>query len=185
MKTSKNPLVLISVLTIIALLSGVILGFANSVTEDVIIENEIKATNAALQAVMPNADTFDIVESGDEALVLYECKQNGTLVGVAGIISTNGFGGQVRIMVGVDVLTGAMTSARVLSHSETPGLGARVEEEAHLSQYNGKSGELALNKDGGNIDAISGATISSRAVLEGVNEATKIVKSYIEKGGAA
>jgi len=182
MKNSKNPIILISVLTIIALLSGVILGFANSITAGVIAENEVKATNAALQAVMPNADTFDIVESGDESLVLYEFKQNGTLVGVAGIISTSGFGGEVRIMVGVDALTGVVTSAQVLSHSETPGLGARIAEDGFISQFDNKNVNDSFTI-GSDVTAITGATISSKAATGGIRSAVESILSLYQIGG--
>ena len=75
-----------------------------------------------------------------------------------------------------------LVGVQILSHSETPGLGARVSDASYLGQYAGKSGTLTL---GENVDAISGATISSRAVLSGVKEAQEILKSHIEPGGDA
>ena len=98
---------------------------------------------------------------------------------------SGGFGGDMTLMVGYD---GARTilGVSIVSHSETPGLGARVKTEAgYLDQYVGKSGEVVLNKNGvadgeNDVDAISGATISSRAVLTGVNRATDALNAYLD-----
>ena len=76
----------------------------------------------------------------------------------------------------------SIAGVQILSHSETPGLGAKASDAAYLAQYQGKSGTLSLGED---IDAVSGATISSRAVLSGVTAAQKILDSHLIPGGDA
>jgi electron transport complex protein RnfG len=83
------------------------------------------------------------------------------------------------MMVGIDK-TGNVIGISIISHAETPSLGAVAAEdnaagEAFRSQFAGLSGTLAVSKDGGTVDAISGATITSRAVVEGVNAALQCV----------
>ena len=134
-------LLLISAVTAL-LLSGV-----NALTKDTIAENDAKEKSAAIAAIFPDSDSS---ESADV-----------TIDGV------NGFGGALDMMVGVNS-DGTITGMKIVSHSETPGLGSRVDDPDYLSQYTGKSGTLSL---GNGIDAITGSTISSKAVLEAANRA--------------
>ena len=115
---------------------------------------------------------------------IYTISDHDAILGYCVEIASAGFGGEVSLMIGYDE-TGAILGVQVVAHSETPGLGAKIEEKSHLSQYNGKSGAFAVKKDGGEIDAISGATISSRAVANGVTQATAIVNDYIVRGGTS
>lgn len=96
----------------------------------------------------------------------------GSLVGYVVMSAGKGYGGDVEIMVGIN-LAGQVTGVTVLSHEETPGLGANCEDELWLNKFVGAESEekLAVNKDGGEIDALTSATITSRAVTEGVNKA--------------
>ena len=84
------------------------------------------------------------------------------------------------MMVGVDT-EGTVTGVRILSHSDTPGLGALATSPDFYEQFTGMSGTLAVNKDGGQVQAITSATITSRAVTVGVNDAISWVT---ENGGA-
>ena len=97
---------------------------------------------------------------------------SGALVGKTGTIVTKGYGGEIEITVGVD-LSGVVTGVSVggSSFSETAGLGARAKEAWFGQQYIGKVTPIALVKDGGDIDAITSATITSRAVTNAVNAA--------------
>ena len=85
-------------------------------------------------------------------------------------VTPSGFGGTIDMVVGVD-MTGAVTGVSIISMSETSGLGANASKDSFRSQFVGKSGTLAVSKDGGEIDALTGATITSRAVTSGVNTA--------------
>ena len=94
-------------------------------------------------------------------------------------------GGKIALLVGVNSdLT--VEGLQVLSHSETPGLGGEITKPAFQSQFAGKgsSGPLAVNKDGGEIVAISSATISSRAVVAGVNTVRDLAATLVVAGGA-
>ncbi|MCI8388536.1 MAG: FMN-binding protein, partial [Clostridiales bacterium] len=73
---------------------------------------------------------------------------------------------------------GQLAGIKIVSHAETPGLGSRVNDNEYLSQYNGLSGKLTISKD---VDAISGSTISSKAVLAGVNSALDAYSSIFTK----
>lgn len=110
----------------------------------------------------------------------YLVRQNGAPVGYCVESTAAGFGGDLTLMVGYGI-DETILGVRIVSHSETPGVGAKVKDDpAHLQQYVGKSGELTLKKDGGtDIDAISGATISSRAVNAAINQATGVLKEKL------
>ena len=111
--------------------------------------------------------------------------ENQTPLGYCVESTAGGFGGDLSLMVGFDA-TGEIKGVSIISHSETPGLGARVDNAEYLAQYQGKSGNLALRKENGEIDGISGATISSRAVLAAVNAATeRLQTSGLLLGGDA
>lgn len=99
--------------------------------------------------------------------------------GYAVEVRTTGFDGEIVMMVGVDT-EGNVRGISIISHSETAGLGAvagsdSARGQAFRDQFIGKTGELAVTKDGGTVDAISGATITSRAVTEGVDAAIEYV----------
>ncbi len=172
-------------LLLISALIAAIIAFVYAVTLEKYNENVTEQKRQAMRAIF-DSETLTyvyVVEApdGGTPYTVYTVSDNGAVIGYCVQLASAGFGGDVSLMVGYRA-DGSILGVQVVSHSETPGLGARVEEETYLSQYNGKTGGLKLGQE---VDAISGATISSRAVLEGVNKATRIVKSYIEKGGAA
>ena len=89
-----------------------------------------------------------------------------------------GYSGDIVIMIGVDRRRSEILGVEIVSHSETPGVGAQVEKEAFRSQWQGLSAaaSASLRGDGGNIDAITGATYSSRAMIDGTNQVTALVR---------
>ena len=94
--------------------------------------------------------------------------------------STAGFGGLLTLMVGV-LPDGSIWNTRVLSHSETPGLGAKcATDAAFISQWKGFKGSFAVKKDGGDVDAITASTITSRAYAKAVEQASALVLSFKE-----
>ena len=124
-------------------------------------------TQAAMEAVLP-ADSYTEVEyTGGDPLVskVYQAGDAGYVVQVA----PSGFGGVLDVMVGVNT-DGTCSGVSIISHSETSGLGANATKEDFRSQFEGKS-NVAVTKDGGDIAALTGATITSRAVCDGVNAA--------------
>ena len=99
--------------------------------------------------------------------------KDGNIIGYTVKVSPSGYGGEISMMVGVNAdLT--ISGVKILSLSETPGLGAKAQDEAFLPQFKGKNEKMALKKD---ITAITGATITSTAVTLGVKEAIGLVKN--------
>ena len=94
-------------------------------------------------------------------------------------VSPNGFGGAIDMMVGISA-DGTVTGVAIVSQSETASLGANCTREDFRAQFTGRSGTLAVSKDGGEIDALTGATVTSRAVTQGVNTALAFVKEVLE-----
>lgn len=186
-KKQENPtlkaIVIGLKLLLISSLIAAIIAFVYSVTLEQYKQNIEKQKREAMQAIF-NSQTLTYTEATVDDATVYTVTDNGETLGYCVQIASAGFGGDVSLMIGYNA-DASIRGVQVVSHSETPGLGAKVEEDAHLSQYNGKSGELILNGKENGVDAVSGATISSRAVINGVNEATAIIKDYIEKGGVA
>lgn len=173
MKSTLGNMVLS--LTVLTALAGAALGAVNLLTAKPIEEAAKRARIEAMQAVLPTFDN-DIVASAvpcADGVTVYPATFAGREVGVAvESFSENGFSGRINVLVGFDA-SGAITGYRILSHNETPGLGAKAVDWFDVAPHDikGRTGELAVNKDGGDIDAITGATITSRAFLEAVNRA--------------
>ena len=167
-------------LLLIAGVSSFLLAFVNDVTAPIITEREAAERAEAMAAVLPAAATFSeektvslTVDGEDEEIVYYEgLDSTGALIGYVFTASGAGYGGDVAVMTGVD-MDGVVTNIEITSINETPGLGMRAQEESFLSQYIGKSGSLTVSKTaaGDEIQALTGATITSTAVTDAVNAA--------------
>jgi electron transport complex protein RnfG len=119
-----------------------------------------------------------VIEVGEAVYPVFYHRVNGEVVGLA--IETHGrggYGGDVVLMVAVDLRTGKLTGIEIVSHRETPGFGAQIEKPTFRQQWRGLSATtpVALRAAGGQIDAISGATFSSRAMIDGTNRAIALV----------
>lgn len=166
-------------LFIIAAVAGLALGGVYVITEGPIEEQTIAAQNAARREVLPEASSFELVDSGKG--IYAGMDQSGTVVGYTLARITIGYGGEIEVTVGVS-LEGVITGVSVggTNFSETAGLGAKAKEPWFAEQYKGLSGDIALSKDGGTIDAISSATITSSAVTHAVDDAFKALMEYME-----
>lgn len=172
---------MILVLTGITCLSGAILGGVNEITKEPISQAKLAKQENAIKMVAPEYDNNPIADQwsatlpdGTEAII-FPAKKGDELVGAAvQAISKNGFGGIISIMVGFNQ-DGSIKEYTVLSHTETPGLGSKMptwfHEKGNIIGKNPASNKLYVSKDGGEIDAITAATISSRAFLEAVANA--------------
>ena len=107
---------------------------------------------------------------------------DGNTVGIAFAVDGNGFGGNIRMMVGLDPVTRKLTKVKVLDHLETPGLGARITEQAFLHQFENKSLDDAFTAKN-DVDAITGATVSSQAVAATIKAALSEVEADLRAGG--
>lgn len=169
-------------LFIIAAVAALVLALVNAVTADAIAERAAAERQAAMENVAPGANVFSELYSEDTTISGITGAYDGTtLVGYCVEVAPNGFGGAISLMVGVDT-GGSVTGVVILDHSETAGLGARADSPDFLNQYIGKSGTIGLTGDNA-IDALTGATITSKAVTSGVNTALTAVLNYSEEGG--
>lgn len=153
----------------------------NSQTAEIIARNKEKQETEARMVVLPQADSFLEVEEG-----IFKGEKDGKTVGYTVNASANGFGGEIRILVGINP-DGTISGVSILEMSETAGLGTKANNPGFLGQYLGKSGELKIvkgsAKNESEISAISGATITSNGVTSAVNSAIKTLadKGYINK----
>ena len=153
------------------------------------IANQEKLANEnAMKALLTDADSFTKKDMSLPASVLEvnEGKKGSESVGYAIKVSSKGYGGQIQLMVGIDK-SGKLAGIQILSQSETAGLGANCTNPEFYGQYAGKSIEkdIEVVKTEGNdsqIKAITGATITSKGVTTGVNEAVKFYKENLQGG---
>ncbi len=167
----KNKVAAWIALGLIAIVAALCLATTNEITKDVIEAQNVKAAEEARQALVPGADTFEAaaLADGSAADSLYTGLADGKAVGYVAQVTVQGFGGPVEIIAGTD-LEGTLTGIKVGggAFSETAGLGAKAREPGFTDQFAGKTAPLAV---GETIDAITAATITSSAVVRGVNSA--------------
>ena len=172
----KEILVPTIILLIICVVSAALLGGTNMLTKDKIasIEAEVKA--AAMQTVMPDAVSFSDSVTATETLEYSEAfDADGNISGYAFTVTENGYGGKIKMMVGINP-DGTVSNVAVLSaDNETPGLGQNIKKDSFLDQFINKTGSLTVTKNAAasdtEIQAITSATISSSAVTRAVNSA--------------
>ena len=177
-KLESTLLNMFFVLTLIALISAAALAFTFARTKPILDAQAVQAQIDAVARVLPGFDNNPTEErfvvDTYPGLELFPATRSGEPVGTAvRTFSPNGYGGEIRLMVGFTV-EGVITGTSVLSHGETPGLGAKVTEESFQTQFHGidpARESLAVVKDGGTIDAITAATISSRAFCDAIERA--------------
>ncbi len=177
-KLESSLLNMVVVLTVISVVAGGILACVNQVTAGPIEKIKAETLNNALKSVL-NADEMPQVsntENIDEFTIIYETNK-GTAVQAA----TDGFGGKLKVLVGF-AEDGTISGYSVLEHAETPGLGAKAGDwfqkggKGDIIGKNPGEKELTVSKDGGDVDAITASTITSRAFLLAVNNAYKAYK---------
>ncbi len=177
---------MVLVLFLVTLISSAAVGVVNSLTAGLIEKVQIEKQTQAIRAVVPAFDNDPMTDKymvkasdNEEAVEFYPAKQNGELVGTAIKTYTNdGFGGKIELMVGFTP-DGVIYNYSVLSHKETPGLGSKMDSwfvkgaKGDITGKNPGTKGLQVSKDGGDVDAITAATISSRAFLDAVNRAAR------------
>ena len=176
-------------LLVICLVVSALLAGTNALTKEPIAENALKKSQEAMQSVCPDAVSFE-GGKGLEVEVYKALDESGNVIGCAIPVTSKGYGGDIQIMVGISSVDGGMvTGVEILSHGETPGLGANATAEEFRNQFkdNPSLHGFSVVKDGtggteGKIDAITGATITSNAVTNAVNEALNIYMSLCEGG---
>ena len=162
----------VTLLLICAVVAAVLAG-VNAITKDAIAANQEKKTQDAIAAVLPGVTGLEKQTLTGETGIVSEVYRSGDSFAVK--VLPGGFDGEITLMVGIR--NGEITGISVISHTETPGLGAvaaaqNAKGEAFRSQFVGRSGTLVI---GDQVDAMSGATITSKAVVTGVNAALSYV----------
>lgn len=173
-KNDAGMLKLTLTLGAICAVCALLLGLVNMVTKDVIAANQMAEKMTAMQAVLPAANYSVAGYTGSDTNILsvYEAEGAGYVVEVN--CAANSYSGTLSIMVGVDT-AGSVTGVEILTSAETSGLGGEAKKPEWRAQFVGKSGTVAVDKDGGEIAALSGATFTSRGVAVGVNAALAAV----------
>lgn len=182
-------------LVAITLVAGVCLSFVHELTADTILKAEADERTASYREVFPAAADF-ITPEGDEDInktvsvagvtigeSLFAVDSEGNVIGcVISSTSANGYGGDVTLSVGID-LENTVTGMTVTSMSESPGFGSHCQDEDFQEQFKGVKGEVTYTSGGksqpNEIDMISGATFTTRAVTEAVNGALECARGLL------
>ena len=177
----KYTLRIAGVLLIICAVCAALLGTVNHLTKDKIASNTLARMNESISLIFGDGISTEEVTDrdfdGTVKHVFFVRDPDGNALGYAVNAVPTGFKADIEMMVGV-TLAGKCKSVEIISMSETPGVGTKVGEKAFLDQYHNAHGELVLKE---NIDAVSGATISSRAVNLAVNESLSAVGGIINE----
>ena len=181
------------IMTAVAIISAAAATYVYQLTLPAVTENLKKAEVEAISDIF--GDEFDNnpiaektavpMKKGIKELNIYPLRKQDMIYAIAVKSYTNkGFGGELEIMTGF-YINGTMAGYKVLNHKETPGLGSKIMENEFMSQFIGlkiEGGKLKLRKEGGQIDGITSATISSKALLDAVNNAKKAYDRFSLKG---
>ena len=167
---------LVFILFAVTAVAALLMAAVNGLTQNKIAALAEARRQEAMSAVMPGENViFSQVPFDPEAVEdMQVAYQGGLLRGYCVRLTADGFGGPITLMVGVDG-GGKVTGVKILDHHETAGVGTRV-DDAYLSAFRGKGANAKL-------DAVSGATVTSRAVARGVNDALEAVARFEREGG--
>ena len=167
-------------LFLISAVVTLLLAVTDSVTKPKIEELQIETENRTKTAVLSSADSFSaamtVSMDGTEYTYYEGYGSDGTVIGYVITAVTKGYGGELSVMVGVND-DGAVSGIDFLSISETAGLGMNAQKDEFREQYVGKSGQIGVSKNSPSeteIQALTGATITSKAVTAAVNDALKV-----------
>lgn len=170
----KDLFKMAGVLTLISVLAGALLAITNSVTREPIANSKRAEKLDAMRQVLPEYDNdpmadIRVIQAAGREWTFYVARRQGQCVGVAfDAESAQGYSGTIRIMAGVTVADDAVRGVEIVEQLETPGLGAKIAEPDFTDQFKNRgiaATKWAVTKDGGDIHAITGATISPRAVV--------------------
>ncbi|MBU4311034.1 RnfABCDGE type electron transport complex subunit G [bacterium] len=186
----RESLRLVVVLTLVCLIAALALAGVDRLTKEPRLEQKRLARLRAIRAVLPPFDNDPLKDKKEiERITFYIGKKEGEIIGVAFSSKGEGYSGFITIMMGVNPEDNSITGIEILEHMETPGLGANIEKGEFKNQFKEKSlansklvdGKLAVKKNKGDIEALTGATISSRGVTEAVDKGLKVFLKYKEE----
>lgn len=167
------------VLGVIAAVSAGILGGVNGFTSKVIADNAMKVVNEARREVLSLATNFRQEEAKVVEGIEYipGVDEAGNIVGYVASVSSPGYGGEIKFVIGIDN-DAKLTGLNVVSSSETPGLGAKINNKDWQELWKGRDTSYEFNKS---VDAFAGATISPMAVYNGTIKALNVYKTEVSK----
>ncbi len=195
MATIKSSFLnLLLTLTIVTLIAALSLGYVYQWTKEPIAQAQMAKQLKAIESVVQGYDNNPVLEKykvatadGKDSLEFFPAKKGEKLIGMAiKTKSSKGYSGDIWIMVGF-TMTGEIQNVFVIEHKETPGLGSKMTTPSFVNQFLGKNPAqmtLKVKKDGGDVDAITGATISSRAYSQAIQLAFDTFKSSSDHGTA-
>ncbi|SES64082.1 electron transport complex protein RnfG [Methanococcoides vulcani] len=184
-ESNRDIVIIIGKLVLISVVASALLAITYVPTSEQLKKNYAEARTATLAELMPQAAEFEAVygdeiinDEGDREILYYRAKDSsGNLIGYAFFRQHPGAQGLLEVAGGVDVSFNEVTGMSVMSHTETPGLGSKITEPAFRDQFkNVKVADLSLSKSGGAIDSITGATISSQAVIDALNAQVEVIQ---------
>lgn len=180
----RNILKLGVFLLVVAGIAGLAISYVNGITSPIIEQQMIENKLSSFKEVYADSDevkdeTAQYLDVGTNPIIseVNVAYKGGNPVGVIYSVEPNGYGGKIQILAGFDIATKKVTAIKILSQSETPGLGAKAPESFFVDRYKDKDAVNPLEvvkqepADGNKILAITAATITSKAVTEGVNAA--------------
>lgn len=181
-------------LTGFSVIAGGVLGFVNKVTAEPIAQANAKILSDAIAVVVPGfdnnpAESPETIELEGVSYKIYKATKAGEFIGAAVEASSNGFGGSLTVLVGFDP-EGNIIDYSLLKHTETPGLGSKAADwfkkgaKGDITGMNPGEKPLTVSKDGGQVDAITASTITSRAFLLAVNNAYAAYKNQHVDGAS-
>ena len=163
-------------ITVVVFASVGLVTWTDSITTDKIEEQKEQQIQSMLKEMFPSMSEYTVEDD------IYTIYSNGAEIGYALVAVGKGYGGDIDILIGLEDET-TIKGITIISQSETPGLGGRIAESSFAGEFAGLDiGDVALKQVDGQIDAVTGATISSRAVVDAVRAAAmEKVKSLKEQ----
>ena len=185
----KNLIKMVVALTVISVVAGYLLATTNKITKAPIAAARLAEKLDAMKKVLPPYDNDPvtntcIVQEAGKQWTFYVARKQGVFAGAAfEAVSDQGYNGTIRILAGI-LPDNNVKGLEIVEQAETPGLGAKISDSAFKDQFQGKSifrTRWAVKKDGGDIDAITGATISPRAVVSALKTGLEVYTNHFDK----
>lgn len=175
---------------ILFLITGIcvgLLGVVNQMTLPIIEANNLKLEQESMKQLLSEADHFIQVDTISDSMIkkVFVAQSSSNRVGYIVNVEPKGYGGTIGLLIGIDQ-NNVIKGVKILKHSETPGFGANADKPDFINQYVGKQDSLKVTKTtpkADEIQAITGATITSTAITEGVNAATNYIKNHQDEWG--
>lgn len=183
-------------LFIITAITGALLAGVNELTKEARAGRELDAFGLALQALVPDGELLEEMTHTAESFTAHILERSNGDLAYCIEVAPNGYGGPINMIVGIEVahdgdrIEKRVIGVAIISMTETPGVGTKVNDEAFLSQFNGivypvvnedgtlntEPSAIKISSADTGIDAISGATVTSKAIVKGVNTALNAIK---------